>query len=69
MPPSDDAVNGEREAQARAERVAVRVAACEAEVWAALLPILARHRCRLVTVQAIIDGQAGPVQIRVAANQ
>ncbi len=65
MPPNDDTSEGEREAQARAERVA----ACEAEVWAALLPILARHCCRLVTVQAIIDGRAGLVQIRVAANE
>ena len=52
----------------RAPRTA-RVAACEAEVWAALLPILARHRCRMVTVQVNVDGQAGPVQIRVAANE
>ena len=65
MPPSDETTEGEREAQARAERVAT----CEAEVWAALLPILAHYRCRLVTVQVTIDGQPGPVQIRVAANE
>lgn len=52
------------EAQAVAARLA-RIAACEAEVMAALTPILARYKCRLGTVQQIMDGQPGPTQIRV----
>ncbi len=69
MPPPDATPDIDRDAPARAERVAARVAACEADVWAALLPILAHYRCRLVTVQTLVDGQPGPVQIRVAANE
>jgi|GEM_PF-3258179 len=55
------------EAAAVAAR-ARRVALCEAAVQAAVTPILQKHRCRLVTVQQIVDGQPGPVQIKVAAN-
>ncbi|MCC6192252.1 MAG: hypothetical protein IT318_24740 [Anaerolineales bacterium] len=54
------------EALARAAR-ANRIAQCEKEVLAALGPILERHRCRLGTVQEVIDGQPGPVQVRVFA--
>ena len=52
------------EARAIIER-ARRVAACEREVLAAVAPILARYRCRLGTVQEIVDGQPGPVRIVV----
>jgi hypothetical protein len=44
-----------------------RIARCEAELQAALGPILARHRCRLATRQEIVDGRPGPVYIVVAA--
>lgn len=52
------------EAQAAQARAA-RVAQCEREVLAALSPILERYRCRLGTVQQVIDGVPGPVQVRV----
>lgn len=41
------------------------IAACEAEVLAALTPILDKYHCRLGTFQQVIDGQPGPVQVRV----
>jgi hypothetical protein len=47
---------------------AERIALCEREVLAALAPILQRHRCRLGTVQEIVDGQAGPTRVVVFAN-
>jgi hypothetical protein len=55
------------EAQAIMARAA-RIAACEREVWEAVRPILERHRCRLGTVQEVVDGQAGAVKIVVFAN-
>ncbi len=55
------------EDQAAAARQA-RVNACEREVQAALAPILARYRCRLGTVQEVIDGRPGPARVVVFAN-
>lgn len=54
------------EALARAAREA-RVATCEQEVMAALDPILRKYDCRLGTVQQVVDGVPGTVQIRVFA--
>jgi hypothetical protein len=48
---------------ARARRVAV----CELEVQAAIAPILARYRCRLGTVQEIVDGRPGLARVVVMA--
>ncbi|MEP7359599.1 MAG: hypothetical protein ABI847_20270 [Anaerolineales bacterium] len=48
---------------ARARRVAV----CEQAVLAAIGPILARYRCRLGTVQEVVDGRPGPVRVVVMA--
>jgi hypothetical protein len=48
---------------ARARRVAV----CEREVQAAVAPILARYRCRLGTVQEIVDGRPGLARVVVMA--
>ena len=62
-PPSQPDV----EAQALMAR-ARRVHQCETEVFAALEPILQRHRCRLATRQEILDGQPGPVRVVVVAN-
>ena len=45
-----------------------RIATCEREVWEALAPILERHRCRLGTVQEIVDGRGGAVRIVVFAK-
>ena len=42
---------------------AQRTAACSREVFAAVEPILARHRCRLSTLQEVRDGRPGDVQI------
>ena len=64
--PSPPAPAADIEAQAAAARTA-RVAQCEREVLAALEPILARYRCRLGTVQQVVDGVPGPVQVRVFA--
>ena len=44
---------------------AQRVAACSREVFAAIETILARHRCRLSTIQEVRDGRPGDVQILV----
>ena len=54
------------EALALAAR-ARRVAACEREAQAALAPILARYRCRLGTVQEIVDGRPGLARVVVMA--
>ena len=59
--------------QDRAEQLGViarakRVATCQAEVFAAIQPILARHRCRLGTLQEIKDGQPGVVRVVVVAS-
>ena len=51
----------------RARAATRRVALCEREVQAALVPILARYRCRLGTVQEIVDGRPGPVRVVVMA--
>ena len=48
---------------ARARRVAV----CELEVQAAIAPILARYRCRLGTVQEVVDGRPGLARVVVMA--
>ena len=44
-----------------------RVANCEVEVQAAIAPILARFRCRLGTVQEIVDGRPGLARVVVMA--
>ncbi len=46
---------------------AQRVSACEQQIFAAIAPILARHRCKLGTVQEIVDGQPGPMRVVVVA--
>lgn len=58
LPPLD------AEAQAIKAR-AQRVASCSREMFAAIEPILATHRCRLSTRQEIVDGRPGDVQIIV----
>ena len=47
---------------------AKRVHTCQAEVFAAIAPLLEQYHCKLGTVQEIVDGQAGPVQIVVMAT-
>ena len=44
-----------------------RVANCEVEVQTAIAPILARYRCRLGTVQEVVDGRPGLARVVVIA--
>jgi hypothetical protein len=46
-----------------------RVRTCELEVFAAIRPILERYRCRLGTVQEVVDGQPGAMRVVVMANE
>lgn len=63
VPPAP-AVDDEKLAEAARTR---RILQCELDVLAAIEPILKRHRCRLGTVQQVIDGRPGPVQVKVFA--
>ena len=44
-----------------------RVAECERQVLEAVGPILAAHRCRLGTIQEVVDGRGGAVRVVVMA--
>ena len=45
-----------------------RTMECERAMMLALNPILAKYRCRLGTIQEVVDGRPGPTRIVVIAN-